>query len=222
MDDQHLPTSGLGCCVMWNPLPQSFFEPSAQQVAPALLGHWLIRNTPAGPCGGLIVETEAYLRDDPACHSYGGETSRNRVMWGDPGRAYVYLIYGYHFCVNAVCQPAGIAEAVLIRALEPALGQTLMRGKRLVGTDRELSNGPAKLCEALDINRRLDGSNLCDANSPLFIASNSEANRFFQLRGPVVNTTRVGITKAAGLPLRFYLEGSPFVSRRAARDKLSP
>src|SRR6266446_3260085 len=90
-------------------LPESFYEPSAKVVAPQLLGHWLIRNTASGPCGGAIVETEAYLRDDPACHGFPGPTARNRVLFGGPGHGYVYLIYGYHFCANAVCRPTGVA-----------------------------------------------------------------------------------------------------------------
>src|ERR1017187_4993495 len=86
----------------FRPLPRSFYEPSAKVVAPALLGHWLIRNTANGPCGGAIVETEAYLVGDPACHGAPGPTARNRVMFGAPGHGYVYLIYGFHYCMNAV------------------------------------------------------------------------------------------------------------------------
>jgi DNA-3-methyladenine glycosylase len=198
------------------PLPRSFYLPSAKAVAPELLGHWLVRNTAAGPCGGPIVETEAYLLDDPACHGAPGLTPRNRVMFGPPGHGYVYLIYGYHFCVNAVCQPAGVAEAVLIRALEPVQGEASLRQRRPVAKARELTNGPAKLCEAMDIDRALDGVDLCDASSPLFIARNPQVEAFRQARGPLMTTTRVGITRAATLPLRFYLGGSEFVSRRAA------
>src|SRR5580692_10448917 len=101
------------------PLRRSFFQPSAELVAPRLLGHWLIRRLPEGICGGPIVETEAYLVGDPASHGYIGETARNRVMFGPPGRAYVYLIYGYYYCANAVCHPVGRAEGVLFRAIEP-------------------------------------------------------------------------------------------------------
>lgn len=196
------------------PLPRSFYEPSAKVVASALLGHWLIRNTAAGFCGGPIVETEAYLLGDPACHAARGKTRRNRVMFGEPGHAYVYFIYGNHNCVNAVCRPAGEAEAVLIRAVEASFGEEIMRRHRQVVEPRALTSGPGKLCDALDIDRKLDGVDLCDAHSPLFIAENPEAKGFRDGCGPMVTTTRIGITQAATLPLRFYLEGSPFVSRR--------
>lgn len=197
------------------PLPRAFYEPSAKAVAPELLGHWLIRNTPAGPCGGPIVETEAYLLDDPACHGAPGLTPRNRVMFGPAGHGYVYLIYGYHFCVNAVCQAAGVAEAVLIRALAPALGETFMQSRRPVSKTHELTNGPAKLCEAMDIDRALDGVDLCDPGAGLVIAQNPDVEEFRREQGPVITTTRIGITRAATLPLRFCLERSPFVSRKA-------
>ena len=198
-------------------LPRRFYEPSAKVVAPALLGHWLIRNTAKGPCGGAIVETEAYLVGDPACHGAPGQTARNRVMFGAPGHGYVYLIYGYHFCLNAVCQPPGVAEAVLIRAVEAELGEEWMRKRRPVEATRDLTNGPGKLCLAMDIDRGLDGVDLCNASSPLFIARNPAVEEFRKERGPVVTGTRIGLTKAADLPLRFYLEGSPSVSRRKSR-----
>jgi DNA-3-methyladenine glycosylase len=188
--------------------------PSATIVAPALLGHWLIRHTPDGPCGGPIVETEAYLVGDPACHGAPGPTARNRVMFGAPGHGYVYLIYGFYYCMNAVCQPPGVAEAVLIRAVEVAFGEEFMRQQRPVHATRDLTNGPGKLCVAMDIDRGLDGVDLCDAKSPLFIALNPAVEKFREGRGPVVRGTRIGLTKAADLPLRFYLEGSAFVSQR--------
>lgn len=199
------------------PLSRSFYEPSAELVAPALLGHLLIRNTPEGPRGGPIVEVEAYLVGDPACHSYRGESQRNRVMFGPPGHAYVYLIYGLYFCVNAVCRPPGSAEAVLIRAIEAIIGEASMRDRRQVKKLSELTSGPAKLCGALDIDRRLDGADICDARSPLFIARHPDHKEFLIAKGPMVSTTRVGITKAAHLPLRFYLDASPFVSKRLVR-----
>jgi DNA-3-methyladenine glycosylase len=197
------------------PLPRSFFEPSARAVGRSLLGHWLIRNTGDGFIGGPIVETEAYLRSDPACHAAPGLTARNRVMFGPPGHAYVYFIYGCHYCVNAVCRPAGTAEAVLIRAVEAVFDCASMQRVRAVKETRNLTNGPAKLCEALDIDRALGGADLCDAHSPLFIAGNPAVRAFRRQRGPVVTTTRIGITRATELPLRFYLRGSSFVSRHA-------
>jgi DNA-3-methyladenine glycosylase len=195
------------------PLPRSFYGPSAKAVAPALLGHWLIRRGPDGVCGGPLVEVEAYLCDDPACHGARGLTQRNRVMFGEPGRGYVYLIYGYHFCVNAVCRPVGVAEAVLVRAIEPEFGEELMRCRRPVSRAGELTNGPAKLCQAMAIDRKLDGADFCDRESELFIARNPQAEEFRRRRGPIITSTRIGITRASDLPLRFYLEGSPFVSK---------
>jgi len=195
------------------PLPRSFYDRHANVVAPALLGHVLIRNTPEGPCGGLIVEAEAYLADDPACHAFGGQTERNRAMFGLPGRAYVYLIYGMHFCVNAVCRPRGVGEAVLIRALEPTVGLDLMRARRPVNRSHDLTNGPAKLCAALGIERDLDETDLCDAASALFIVRNPDADSMRDELGPIVQGPRIGITKAAAMPLRFFLKRSAFVSR---------
>src|ERR1700722_2699803 len=196
-----------------NPLARGFYRPSADIVAPRLLGHWLVRNTPQGPCGGIIVETEAYLTGDAACHAFNGETKRNRVMWGPPGHAYVYFIYGNHWCFNVVCLPAGQAEAVLVRALEPRFGLDFMRARRRVAEDRNLSNGPGKLCAALAIDRTHDGVDLCDADTPVFIARNPGLRRTLHQSGPMITTTRIGITQAADLPLRFYLDGSVYVSR---------
>ena len=200
----------------FKPLPRRFYEPSAKVVAPALLGHWLIRNTPNGLCGGPIVETEAYLVGDPACHGAPGLTARNRVMFGAPGHGYVYLIYGFYFCMNAVCRPPGVAEAVLIRAVEVALGEEFMRKRRPVDATRDLTNGPGKLCLAMDIDRGLNGVDLCDTASPLFIARNPAVVEFQRERGPLVTGKRIGLTKAANLALRFYLPGSLFVSQRRA------
>ena len=202
------------------PLLQKFYEPAADVVAPQLLGHFLIRKTPVGFCGGPIVEVEAYLRGDPASHAAPGETPRNRVMWGEPGRSYVYLIYGYHFCFNAVCLPKGTAEAVLIRGVEVTVGEEIMRKNRAVSELRDLTNGPAKLCAAMNIERDLNGVDLCDVDSPLFIAKNPTLELFRKERGPIIITTRIGLTKAADLPLRFYLDGSPFISKRVAGAKL--
>jgi len=195
-------------------LPRSFYEPSADVVAPLLLGHWMLRRTPQGLCGGIIVETEAYITGDPACHGYVRQTPRNKAMWGEPGTAYIYLIYGCHYCFNAVCRPPGTAEAVLVRAVEPIVGLELMRESRPVIKERDLTNGPGKLCAAMAIERALDEVDLCDTNSPLFIAQNPERESHLETMGPLVTTTRIGLTKAADWPLRFYLGRSKFVSRK--------
>jgi DNA-3-methyladenine glycosylase len=201
----------------FTPLPQSFYKPNAAIVARRLLGHWLVRRTPEGPCGGIIVETEAYLHDDPSCHGYGRQTPRNRVLYGPPGYSYVYFIYGNHYCFNTVCQAVGCAEAVLVRAIEPTLGEDLMRRLRPVTARQQLTNGPGKLCAALDIGRELDGVNLCDALSPVIIARHPDRDRVIRQRGPTVTTTRIGLSIAAHLPLRFYLAGSEFVSRKGPK-----
>lgn len=198
----------------FTPLPPDFYAPSAEVVAPGLLGHFLVRSTPQGPAGGVIVETEAYLADDPSCHGFRRETPRNRSMYGPPGRAYVYFIYGNYYCFNAVCQPCGVAEAVLVRAIEPGFGTAWMRRQRPVKVDFDLTSGPAKLCLALDIERDFDGVDLCAADSPLFIARNPQAAALRRRQGPIITTTRIGISVAEHLPLRFYLCGSGYVSRR--------
>jgi DNA-3-methyladenine glycosylase len=196
------------------PLPREFYAPSAETVAPRLLGHLLVRRTPSGSCSGIIVETEAYLVGDAACHGAPGPTARNQVMFGESGHAYVYLIYGLHYCVNAVCRPPGTAEAVLIRAVEPLDGLPLMQRHRGPQAKPQLlTNGPARLCQALAIDRTLDGVDLCDPESELLIAENPSAAGFRCEHGPVITTTRVGITKAAELPLRFYLKRNRFISR---------
>ncbi len=197
------------------PLPRSFYEPSAKIVAPKLLGHLLLRRTPGGGwAGGVIVETEAYLANDPACHGFRRETLRNRSMYGPPGRAYVYFIYGNYFCFNAVCAPERVAEAVLIRAIEPTFGEEWMRMNRPVREQRDRTSGPAKLCLALDIRREHDARDLCDVNTGLIIAHNEHRRRFINQHKPVITTTRIGISVAEDLPLRFYLEKSAFVSKR--------
>ena len=138
-------------------------------------------------------------------------------MFGPPGRAYVYFIYGNYFCCNAVCALRGVGEAVLIRAIEPTFGVEWVQQNRPVAKPRELTSGPAKLCLALGIERQFDGSDLCALNSELIVAENPAVRKFLCLRGPIVTTTRIGLSVAADLPLRFYLESSEFVSRRIAK-----
>jgi len=199
---------------VFRPLSRSFFKPSASQVAPALLGHLLLRKTSAGYCGGPIVETEAYLWDDPACHAAPGPTPRNEVMFGAPGHAYVYFIYGVHYCVNAVCCPPGKGEALLIRAIEPLYGMEFMLQNRPSSSPAELTSGHGKLCQALGIGSELNGSDLCDADSSLFIAQNPGLKKFLSERGPTSISKRIGLTKAADLPLRFFVNSSS-LSRRS-------
>jgi DNA-3-methyladenine glycosylase len=202
----------------FTPLPASFYEPSAELVAPRLLGHFLLRRTPDGAwSGGAIVETEAYLANDPACHGFRRETTRNRSMYGPPGRAYVYFIYGNYFCFNAVCSRTGVAEAVLIRAIEPTFGEEWMLKNRPVTKRRDLTSGPSKLCLALDIEREFDGVDICSLKSDLIIAENFELKKLLKERGPIVTTTRIGLSVAEHMPLRYYLDRSEFVSRRATR-----
>jgi DNA-3-methyladenine glycosylase len=205
----------------FSPLPRSFYLDPTTQVARSLLGHYLVRNTEHGLCGGTIVETEAYLTDDPACHAYVRETPRNRSMWGEPGMAYVYRIYGSYMCFNAVCQTKGVAEAVLVRAVEPIFGTEVMRHYRNVSRDIDLTSGPSKLCVAMDIDLKLDGVDICDATSPLFIAHNTHVEETCRDLAPTVTTTRIGITRAVDWPLRFYLDGSRYVSKRVSRRAAS-
>jgi DNA-3-methyladenine glycosylase len=202
----------------WRPLPRSFYEPSATQVAPALLGHFLFRRTEASLSGGLIVEVEAYLVDDPASHGFARETRRNQAMYGPPGHAYVYFIYGTHFCFNAVCRPAGVAEAVLVRAIQPLFGLGWMRERRKVKDLLQLASGPGKVCAALAIGREHDRLDLCDAGSPVFIAANPAVAARRSALGPVVTSRRIGLSKAADRPLRFYFRGSHYVSGRCRRE----
>ena len=199
------------------PLARDFYLQSTTLVAQSLLGHFLLRRIGDELCGGIIVETEAYLSDDPSCHAYVRKSPRNASMFGDPGRAYVYQIYGAHFCFNAVCQIEGTAEAVLVRAIEPTFGRETMQQFRTAKTLRDLTNGPAKFCAALAINRVLDGADICDINSPLFIAQNPERASTIQELEPVITTTRIGISKAMDWPLRWYLDKSEYVSRRVRK-----
>lgn len=198
----------------FTPLPCEFYAPSAVEVAPALLGHFLLRRVKGEWLGGEIVETEAYLVNDPACHAYVRETPRNRAMWGEFGLAYVFRIYGDYFCFNAVCQPKGHAEAVLIRAIEPRFGLEIMRELRPVKNDRELTNGPSKLCIALSIDGTDNGADLGTLHSDLILALNPERETFLAARAPQIQTTRIGLTRAADWPLRWILGGSKSISRR--------
>ena len=184
-------------------LGHDFFERSVHEVARELIGCTLLH---AG-CGGVIVETESYERDDPACHAYVGRTARNEVLFGPPGRAYVYLSYGIHRLLNAVCEPDGQAAAVLIRALEPTDGIAAMRKRRAREPVEDLCSGPGKLSEALGVGLADNGASLSAAPFAV-LARGSEWSGVEVVTGP-----RIGITKAVERPWRFSAAGSRFVSR---------
>jgi len=179
-----------------------FFARSVHAVARDLIGCRLFY---AG-CGGTIVETESYERDDPACHAYVGLTKRTEVLFGSPGRAYVCLSYGIHSLLNFVCEPEGEAAAVLIRALEPTDGLDAMRARRGKRPDTDLCSGPGKLTEALGIG--LD-ANDADLTADPFLLLPPEVD----WSGRIVTSPRIGITKAVDRPWRFSLASSEFVSR---------
>lgn len=187
-------------------LPRAFYKGGTTQVAQKLLGKLLVHVTAAGVCCGKIVETEAYLQDDPACHAVRGMTKRNRVMFGPPGHAYVYFIYGRYDCFNVVTAAAGVGEAVLIRALEPLAGISVMRCRRQRQKPEELCSGPAKLVQALGITRAHNGVDLTAGE--LILAQGAEVTT------PITVTTRIGIRVGAELPLRFYLKDNRFVSKK--------
>ena len=190
------------------PFPQAFYDRRTEQVARDLLGSVLQCETPAGLTSGRIVETEAYLGPhDPACHAVAGLTPRTAHLHGPPGRSYVYLIYGMYWCFNAVTEPDGIGAAVLVRAVEPLAGVDLMRSRRPAARrDRDLTNGPGKLCTALGIDGRMSGLPLDD--SPVRIVAGAPVDD-----GAVVVTPRIGISRAADWPLRYLVDASEYVSR---------
>ena len=183
-----------------------------QELAAALLGCVLVRESDDGMTAGRIVETEAYLPGDPACHAYSGKSPRNATLFGPPHRAYVYQIYGTSFCFNLSSEPDGEGAGVLVRALEPIEGLALMRERRGVQTERDLCRGPGRLCRALEIDRSLDGVDLF-ADPRLWLAEADGA----AVR--VRRSRRIGLTRAAERRLRFYAAGSPFLSGPA---RLSP
>ncbi|HEX6456616.1 MAG TPA: DNA-3-methyladenine glycosylase [Solirubrobacterales bacterium] len=182
-------------------LERDFFDRSVHAVARDLIGCTLLYEG----CGGVIVETESYEADDPACHAYVGLTERTRVLFGPPGYAYVYLSYGIHSLLNAVAEPEGEAAAVLIRALEPTYQVELMRERRRVKADLDLCSGPGKLTEALGIDL---GDNEADLSRDPFLIAAPQGERPEVVAGP-----RIGITKAVERPWRFCAAGSRYVSR---------
>lgn len=209
-------------------LKEEFYNRDPRRVARALLGKLLIRKSPGRILAGRIVETEAYLgEDDAAAHTAVGRTPRNSVLFGPPGYAYVYFIYGNHYCLNVSCLPDGVPGGVLFRALEPVAGVEQMakaRGIDLtsdvvlknvlknVSVLRKISSGPGRLSEAMEITRERDnGKSLMSAKSDLHIADDG-----YRVRRITV-TPRIGIVKSAEYPLRYFIAGNPFVSGRTPR-----
>ena len=192
-------------------LGRDFYQRSTLMVARELLGKRLVRVVDGQRISGLIVEVEAYIsEDDAACHAARGRTPRNKAMYGPPGTAYVYFIYGMHHCLNAVTEEEGFPAAVLIRALEPLEGLEIMRHYRPGKPDSELTNGPAKLCQALAIDRDFNRVDLC-TSKVLFI----EEGRMVA-QEEIGTSPRIGIKAdelAMSVPWRFYLQGNAFVSR---------
>ena len=191
------------------PLPAAFYNRETEIVARELLGAVLECRTNDGVASGRIVETEAYLGEhDLACHAAAGRTARTEPLYGPPGIAYVYFIYGMHWCFNTVTRSEGEPSAVLIRAIEPIAGIELMRSRRpRVRRDIELTNGPAKLCEALGIDARFNRAVL--QRPPLVIRRGvgvADSN--------VTITPRIGITRCADWPLRWFVSDSPYVSAK--------
>jgi DNA-3-methyladenine glycosylase len=200
-------------------LTHSFFNRDPRKVARALLGKLLVRKTPRGILSGRIVETEAYLGvNDAAAHSAAGKTARNAVLFGPPGIAYVYFIYGNHYCLNVSCLPDGVAGGVLFRALEPVEGIKQMAAARGVEPPikadlinpsflKKLTSGPGRMAEALGVTRIRD-------NEKSFVSSRSDlriVDDGYRVRRVTV-TTRIGIVKSADRPLRYFIAGNPFVS----------
>ena len=181
-------------------IKRSFFDRSVHEVAPELIGATLM----VDGCGGVIVEVEAYHHTDPAAHSYGGQTERNGVMFGPPGFVYVYRSYGIHWCLNFVCEAAGSASAVLIRAVEPAAGIAAMRRRRGVPEERALCSGPGKLCQAMGVTIRHNG--LPADRAPFELRERTSVPK-------IVTGPRIGISKAVEEPWRYGLKGSRFLSR---------
>jgi DNA-3-methyladenine glycosylase len=225
-------------------LPRDFFDRPATEVAPDLLGCVLWHASPAGLVATRLVEVEAYRgAGDPASHAFRGKTARNAVMFGPPGHAYVYFTYGMHYCVNLVCEPAGRAEAVLIRAgavvagaelarrrryglaaaaagpadrvstADDSSGPAPRRGSRVRSRELDLARGPGRLCQALGIDRSLDGADVCAPGGPLGVGPPGPVDLpVATAAGTIATGPRVGISQAADRPWRYWLAGDSHVS----------
>jgi DNA-3-methyladenine glycosylase len=219
-------------------MPREFFARPSVPVAPDLLGCVLEHQTEVGLVAVELTEVEAYAgASDPASHAYRGKTARNAVMFGPPGHAYVYFTYGMHFCVNLVCLGNGSASAVLLRAGRVIEGEDLARVRRTGGPRgvrgdgslpektgdgsprektvvpyRDLARGPARLCQALDIDRSLDGADVCVPDSPLRMRWPDASTAARSVNRKILSGPRVGVSAAAEVPWRFWVEGEPTVS----------
>ena len=207
-------------------IPREFLGRPAQEVAPDLLGCVFEHETADGLVAVALTEVEAYAGEvDPASHAYRGRTVRYAVMFGPAGHAYVYFTYGMHFCVNVVCMPPGTASAVLLRAGQVIAGEELARARRgPASTPRDLARGPARLCQALGIDRRLDGADLSDEASPLRLRK-AVATVRSEEKTAIHTGPRVGVREGADVPWRFWLDGAatvsayrPYVRRRRAPE----
>ena len=177
-----------------------------------LLGKMLVRVLDEGAAAGRIVETEAYGIDDPAGHAYRGITPRNRSLFLERGHAYIYLAYGTSFMLNVSSETPGVGAGVLIRAIEPTCGIALMERKRNTKRTRDLARGPGRLCAALQIDRRLDGVDFCQAG-PLWLGSDE------RLSGEIGRSRRIGITRATNRLWRFYIRSNRYVSGPQALNR---
>lgn len=191
------------------PLERTFYSRSTEKVARELLGKLLVRICDGSLLSGRIVETEAYLgKGDPGSHAFRGPTPRSSTMYGEPGRAYVYFVYGNHCLLNVVTEPEGKPGAVLIRALEPAAGIEVMRSRRKA---KGLLNGPGKLTQAMSIDMSFNGADMI--NGDLFIADDGVRVR------RVAVTGRIGLSAGGDLPLRFFIPSNTHVSRKAVSSR---
>lgn len=187
-------------------LPQIFYEQDSITLAKQLLGCTLVHRSPEGLTSGIIVETEAYHEGDEASHSFRGQTPRNSVMFGPAAHAYIYFTYGMHYCFNVVAGHQGTAEAVLIRALEPVEGLKLMAGRRHTLDEHNLCSGPAKLVQAMGLTKEQNGASLVSKN--LFIKP-----RILNLESGISTSPRIGIKQAVHKPWRFFVSGSPYITK---------
>lgn len=189
-------------------MSNDLFQKDTITVAKELLGMYLVHETKEGKTIGKIVETEAYLQKDPGSHSHKGMTKRNAQMFGKAGTAYVYLIYGMYHCFNVVTNKQGVGEAVLIRALEPVEGISLMQKRRKTTDEKSLCNGPGKLVLAMGITKNHNGADLLKGSLRLL---SQEKREHFK----IATSTRIGISVGTELPYRFFIQDNPFVSKPA-------